>query len=140
MAGKAFFTGLIFDENDVPVETVWIGNESFYVVDDSGFKRHIESREVDEKIIRLFTDQIEGNEDYLANAAANMSGKTDLFSIAMIKNQLKNIDKEIDALFRNGPPAGMAEILGMSGFRVTIDIHGNIVEAKMPSRAEDSDE
>ncbi len=140
MGSKAFFSGLVFDENDNPVETVMIGNESFYVVDDSGFKRHIESREVDERIIRLFTDQIEGNEDYLANAAANMSGKTDLFSIAMIKSQLKNIDKEIDALFRNGPPAGMAEMLGMTGFKVIIDLHGNIVEAKMPARSEDSDE
>ena len=129
MGSKAFFSGLVFDENDNPVETVMIGNESFYVVDDSGFKRHIESREVDERIIRLFTDQIEGNEDYLANAAANMSGKTDLFSIAMIKSQLKNIDKEIDALFRNGPPAGMAEMLGMTGFKVIIDLHGNIVGA-----------
>ncbi len=140
MSNNAFFTGLIFDEKDNPVEAVTVGSESFYVVDDYGFKRHIDAREIDEKIIHLFTDQIDGNEDYLANAAANMTGKTDLFSMAMFKNQLKNIDREIEALLRQGPPAGLAEFLGMSGFKVTIDIHGNIVSVNMPSAPGDADE
>ena len=83
MATRAFFTGLIYDENDNLLNTVTVGNDSFYIVDDDGFKRHIDSREVDEKIVRLFTDQIDGNEEYLANAAANMTGKTDLFSMAV---------------------------------------------------------
>ena len=133
MADKAFFSGVIYDENDNLIDTVIIGNESFYVVDDYGFKRHIDSREVDEKIFRLFTDQINGNEEYLANAAANMTGQTDLFSMAMFKSQLKNIDKEIESLFKQGPPQGMREFLGMSGFRVTIDLHGDIVNVNMPS-------
>ena len=139
MATQAFFTGLIYDDNDNLIEAVNVGNDSFYVVDDYGFKRHIDSREVDEKIIRLFTDQIDGNEDYLANAAANMTGKTDLFSMAMFKSQLKNIDKEIEAMFRQGPPPGLAEILGMSGFKVNIDMHGNIINVKMPETADGSD-
>ena len=75
----------------------------------------LDTREVDEKIVRLFTDQISGNEEYLANAAASMTGKTDLFSMAMFKSQLKNIDKEIDAMFRQAPPPGLSEYLGMAG-------------------------
>ena len=130
MAKQAFFTGLIYDEKNNLIEATNIGSDSFYVVDDDGFRRHIDSREVDEKIIRLFTDQINGNEEYLANAAANMTGKTDLFSMAVFKSQLKNIDKEIDAMFRQGPPPGLAEMLGMSGFKVTIDMHGNITDVK----------
>ncbi len=140
MANKAFFTGLIYDENENLIESVTIGNEAFYVVDDYGFKRHIDSREVDEKIVRLFTDQINGNEEYLANAAANMTGKNDLFSMVMFKNSLKNIDKEIEAMFRQGPPLGLAEFLGMSGFRVNIDIHGNITNVNMPSAPADDSE
>ena len=137
MATKAFFTGLIYDEDNNLIEAVTIGNESFYVVDDCGFKRHIEARDVDEKIIRLFTDQIGGNEEYLANAAANMTGKTDLFSMAMFKSQLKNIDKEVENLLRQGPPPGLTDMLGMTGFRVTIDMHGNIVNVNMPSAPEE---
>ena len=138
MASHAFFSGIIFDENDNLIETVTVGNETFYVVDDDGFKRHIDSREVDEKIIRYFTDQISGNEEYLANAAATMTGKTDLFSMAMMKNQLKNIDKEIENMFNYAPPPGLSEYLGMSGFKVTIDFHGNIVNLNMPSSPDDS--
>lgn len=137
MANKAFFTGLVYDEDNNLIETVNIGNESFYVVDDCGFKRHIDSGEVDEKIMRLFTDQIDGNEEYLANAAANMTGKTDLFSMAMFKTQLKNIDKEVEALLKQGPPAGLTEMLGMTGFKVNIDMHGNIVNVNMPSTGEE---
>ena len=139
MANKAFFSGLVYDENDNLLPTVLIGSDSFYIVDDYGFKRHIDSQEIDEKILRLFTDQIDGNEEYLANAAAQMTGKTDLFSMAMFKNQLQNIDKEVEALLRQGPPPGLAEFLGMSGFKVNIDLHGNIVHVNMPAVAEDPD-
>ena len=140
MANKPFFAGLIYDENDNLIETAEIGNESFYIVDDYGFKRHIDSREVDEKIVRLFTDQIGGNEEYLANAAANMTGKTDLFSMAMFKNQLLNIDKEIESMFRQGPPPGLSEFLGMSGFKVNIDLHGNITNVNMPAQQGNKDD
>ena len=61
MANKAFFAGLIYDENENLIETATVGNDAFYIVDDYGFKRNIDSREVDEKIVRLFTDQINGN-------------------------------------------------------------------------------
>ncbi len=141
MAKHALFSGLVFDDNNNVLETVNIGNDAYYIVDDDGFKRHIDSREVDEKIIRLFTDNINGNEDYLANAAANMTGKTDLFSMALFKSQLKNIDKEIEALFVQGPPPGLAEFLGMTGFRVNIDMHGNITGVNMPAAPDqDGDE
>ena len=67
-----------------------------------------------------------------------MTGKTDLFSMAMFKSQLKNIDKEIDAMFHQAPPPGLAEYLGMAGFKINIDLHGNIVNVNMPSVPDDS--
>ena len=39
MAQKALFSGLVVDEFDRKVETVHIGDEPCYVVDDAGFKR-----------------------------------------------------------------------------------------------------
>ena len=73
-----------------------------------------------------------------ANAAANMTGKTDLFSMAMFKNQLLNIDKEIDSMLNQAPPPGLAEFLGMSGFKVNIDLHGNITHVNMPAVPDES--
>ena len=140
MANYAFFKGLVYDENNNLIETATVGNEAFYIVDDYGFKRHISSREVDEKIFRLFTDQIDGNEEYLANAAAQMTGKTDLFSMAMFKNQLLNVDKEIENMLNQAPPPGLTEFLGMSGFKVNIDIHGEITQVNMPTVSEDSED
>ena len=39
MAQHPLFPGLIFDENDQPLETETVGQESFYIVDDNGFRR-----------------------------------------------------------------------------------------------------
>ncbi len=38
MASKALFYGLVYDENDKMVQTEQVGAESFYIVDDNGFK------------------------------------------------------------------------------------------------------
>ena len=51
MAQKPLFEGLVFDEFDKPVEVTYIGDESFYVVDDAGFLRHIPSEEVDRQVL-----------------------------------------------------------------------------------------
>ena len=37
MANKAFFSGLVYDENDNLLSTVLIGSDSFYIVDEYGF-------------------------------------------------------------------------------------------------------
>ncbi len=136
MLKHALFRGLIFDENDALVETASIGEESFYIVDDCGFKRHIPSEEIDREILKVFTAQIPGNEEYLANEAARMTGQNDLFSMAILRNAFKNIDKQVDLLFETGLPEDAISMLGMTGFKVTINYHGEIVHMELPSRPE----
>ncbi len=134
MANQALFAGIIYDEAGKPVEVANVGSESVYVVDDAGFKCHISSETVDKEILHFFTKQIDGNEDLLATEAAKMTGKNDLFSMAIFKNQLKNIDKEVEQTLKQGFPAGVTDMLGMTGFRVTIDYHGNIKEISVPQQ------
>ena len=58
MGTQALFAGLIFDEQGNPVEVTYIGDESVYVVNDTGFHRHIPSIDVDRQIVKSMVDQI----------------------------------------------------------------------------------
>jgi hypothetical protein len=126
MSKKPLFTGLVFDENDRSVEVAIIGLESFYVVDDVGFKRHIPSEEVDRQVLVFFQEQMKGHEDMIAEQTTKMMGQDDLFSRAIIQNQLKNMDKQFESLLETGFPEEGNSYLGLMGFKIVINIHGEI--------------
>lgn len=115
---QPLFSGLIVDEDGNPVQTASIGNEPAYVVDDAGFKRHIPSEQVDRAVLNQMAEMMKGSEDLLSKEAAKMLGQDDPFSKAMIENQLKNIEKQFDAILQTGFPEDMKAYLGMMGFRV----------------------
>jgi hypothetical protein len=73
----------------------------------------------------------------LSEQAAKMLGTDDIFSRAMLENQLKNIDQQFDALMNAGIPEEARAYLGMSGFKVVINVHGEIVRLDQPSAASD---
>ncbi|MHC1770775.1 MAG: hypothetical protein AB9907_03395 [Flexilinea sp.] len=139
MIKNALFTGLIIDEFDHPVEVERIGQETYYVVNDAGFLRHIPSEDVDRQILKTFTDQISGNEDYLSEQAASMMGQDDIFTIAILKNQMKNIDQQIDTIFESGIPEDVRAYLGMMGMKITINYHGEIINIALPSKMDSED-
>ena len=140
MARQALFAGLIVDEQDRPVEVTHIGSEPCYVVDDGGFLRHIPSEHVDRQILETMRQQIQGNEDLLSEQAAKMLGTEDIFSKAMIETQLKNIDQQFENLFQMGIPEEARAYMGMSGFKITIDVHGEVVNFEQPGIAEEGGE
>lgn len=137
MPREPLFKGLVVDEDDQAVETGWIGTEPCYIVNDSGFKRHIPAEEIDLEILRRMGDQIKGNEEMIADQAAKMSGQDDLFSHAMIENSLKNMDKQFALILQQGLPEDTRAYLGMMGFRIVVNIHGEIVNFIQPSAAAD---
>jgi len=137
MTRTPLFNGLVFDENDNPVGTGMIGSEPCYVIDDAGFKRHIPSEQIDLEVLAKLGEQIKGNEELIADQAAKMSGQDDLFSHAIIENQLKNMDKQFQLILQTGLPDDTKAYLGMMGFKVIIDIHGSIVDIIQPGRAAD---
>jgi hypothetical protein len=69
-----------------------------------------------------------------------MLGQDDIFSRAMILNQLKNIDQQIDQLFHTGIPEEGRAYMGMMGFRVRINMHGDVLEVVQPGTAAPDDE
>ena len=139
MASRALFSGLIVDENNRTVDTVFVGGEPNYVVDDAGFKRHIPSEDVDRQVLGFMRGQIKGKEDLISEQTAEMLGQDDIFTRAAIENQLKQIDKQFDALFNTGIPEEGRAYMGMLGFKVVINVHGEVVQVIQPS-APDSDE
>jgi len=137
---KAIFEGLIFDENQQPVETGYIGSEPCYVVDDDGFMRHIPAEEVDRQVWQFMQSQIEGNEDLLSEQAAEMLGQEDIFSLAAIQNQLKNMDTHFEKLAETGIPEESRVYMGMIGFRIIISIHGEVLEIIQPGIVDPHDD
>jgi len=132
----ALFPGLVVDEFDNPVEVAYVGDEPCYVVNDAGFRRHIPSEQVDRQVLEAMSEMIKGSEDQISEQAAKMLGQDDIFSMAMISSMLKNVDKQLDALMQTGIPEEARVYLGMMGFKVRINVHGEVLELEQPGMIE----
>ncbi len=133
MSQKALFAGLVVDENDRVAQTATVGDEAFYVVDDAGFKRHIPAEQVDRQVLAQMQEMMKGSEGLISEQTAKMLGQDDIFTRAMIEQQLKNMDKQFDAMMNQGIPEEGRAYLGMLGFKVVINYHGEIVRIDQPS-------
>lgn len=134
MAKHALFSGLVVDEFDQPVNTTQVGEEAFYVVNDQGFMRHIPSEEVDRQVLKQMGEMLSGHEEELSKQAAQMMGQEDIFTQAAIQNQLKNVDEQFDQVLAQGLPEASRAYLGMSGFKVRINLHGELLELIQPGQ------
>lgn len=140
MTRQPLFAGLIIDENENPVGITYVGDEPCYVVDDAGFKRHIPSEEVDRQVLNMLSQLIEGKENLLADQAAKLLGQDDIFSKALIESQLKNIDQQMDTVLAAGIPEESRAYMGMMGFRVKINVHGEVIDFQQPGIIDSSEE
>ncbi len=140
MSVKPLFSGLIVDENDQLVEVTYVGDTPFYVVNDAGFRRHIPTEDVDRQVLSLMRAQIEGHEDLIAEQTVKMLGQDDIFSRAIIERQLKHVDQQFDQLLQTGIPEEGRAYLGMIGFKVVIDFHGEVIRLDQPGITPGGDE
>lgn len=131
MARLALFAELVYDEAGNPVETTMIGDEAHYVIDDNGFKRHVSSEDVDRQVLAVFLEQLEDNKDLAVEQMLKMMGKDDLFTKAAIDASLRNVD--MDQIIAQGVPAQARDMLGMMGFRIIINYHGELVRLDQPA-------
>ena len=137
MPRQPLFTGLVFDESGRPAESTLVGDEPCYIVDDAGFRRHIPSEQVDRQVLGQFAEMMKGSEDLLSEQTAKMLGQEDVFTVAAIQQQLKNMDKQFDQLLQVGLPEDMRAYLGMMGFRIIIDVHGEVLKVEQPGTITD---
>lgn len=137
---QPMFAGLVVDEYDNPVDVGFVGDEPMYVVDDAGFRRHISAEPVDRAVLEVFFSMIEGHEDELSKQAATMMGQDDIFSQAILENQLLNIEDQVDKMLDTGIPEEGRAYLGMMGFKVRINLHGDLIEVVQPGMIDPNDE
>mgnify|MGYP001129743904 FL=1 len=140
MPSRPLFEGLVVDELDRSVPVAYVGDEPCYVVDDAGFRRHIPSEQVDRQVLQQMSQMIEGHEDLLAEQTAKMLGQEDIFSRAIIEKQLQNIEEQFENVLKTGIPEEGRAYMGMLGFRVRINVHGDVLEVNQPGVAAPDDE
>ena len=137
MPRQPLFAGLVVDESGRAAETAFVGDEPCYVVDDYGFRRHIPAEQVDRVVLSQIADLMKGSEDLISEQTAKMIGQEDVFTKAAIEQQIKNIDKQFDQLMQVGIPEDMRAYLGMTGFKIIINVHGEVIKVDQPGIASD---
>jgi hypothetical protein len=136
MSNKALFAGLVIDENGQPLDVTYTGDEAQYVIDDNGFRRHIDAETVDRQVLTQLQEQIEANKNAVEQGIMKMMGSEDLFTKAAIDKSIENMDQ----VLQQGLPDDARQMLGMMGFRVTVNYHGEVLRIDQPGVADDSDE
>ena len=137
MPKQPLFAGLVIDETGTPAETTYVGDEPCYVIDDAGFHRHVSSEQIDRQVLQHLQDLMKGSEDLISEQTAKMLGQEDLFSVAAIQQQLKNMDKQFDMLLQQGIPEDARAYLGMMGFKVVVNYQGEVLRVEQPGAIDD---
>ncbi len=140
MATKAVFEGLVFDDLDRQLETRFVGADACYVIDDDGFLRHISADKIDRQVVEAMRGQVEENKDLIAEQTIKMIGNVDLFTHAMIKNQLENLDDQFEHLMQNGIPEDGRVYLGLLGFKIIVNYHGDVSQIEQPAAPASAEE
>ena len=136
MSNKAVFAGLVIGENGQSLEVVTIGDEAQYVLDDNGFRRHIDAEVVDRQVLTQLQEQIEANKDAVEQGIMKMMGSEDIFTKAAIDKSIQNMDQ----VLTQGLPDDARQMLGMMGFRVVVNYHGEVLRIEQPGAADDEGE
>jgi len=134
----ALFEGLVVTEEGDPLELVSVGADQYYVIDDLGFRRHIDARAVDREVFGRFASELEGHRDDVALAMLRLMGQDDLFTKVAVDSALRHID--VEKVLDQTMPAEARQWLGMMGLRVVVNIHGEVVRVEMPAMSDGLDE
>ena len=129
---KAVFEGLVFDTSDKPVASSQVGADATYVVIEDGFAYHVDAHRVD-------AGQVQENRDLIGEGMMKMLGKDDLFTKVSVDRALKNFSQQAAKIYETGIPQETRAYLGMLGFRIVIDRHGDVQRIDMPTQASDDE-
>jgi len=79
--------------------------------------------------MRRMQEQVEEHREIAVDAMLEAIGKDDLFTKAALENSINNMDDSVGQPL----PDDTRQWLGMLGFRITIDFHGEVLDIAMPS-------
>lgn len=133
---RALFPGLVYNEQGEPAEVAFIGGVAHYAIPDAGFMRHVEAQRVDDAVLAHFQEQIAPQREMLVDTMLKMMGKEDIFTRAAVDAQLRNFAQSV----RQTQPEQWVPWLRLLGFRIVVDVHGNVVEIIYPEESADEGE
>ena len=127
---QALFADLVFNEEGQPAPVVYVGTVPHYAVPDGDFLRHVEAEYVDRQVVSALQERILAMRDAVTEGVVHLLGEEDLFTRASIQHAIDNMDRILEP--GNVDVDELRTALWMSGFRVTIDVHGDVVHLEMP--------
>ena len=127
---RALFADRVFNEEEQPVEVVYVGMIPHYVVPDGDFLRHVEAEYVDRQIVTLLQERILSMRDVITEGVVRMLGHEDLFTRASIEHAIENMDRILEP--GNVDVDELRTTLWMLKFRVTVNVHGDVVRLDIP--------
>jgi hypothetical protein len=136
MSRVAVFAGLVVDESENNVDVVYLGNTPYYVVDDGGFLRHILAEQIDRQVLSVMQENVMENREAVVSGMLEYLGKDDLFTKAAIEMSLGQMDENMAQLMDIGIPEETRQWLGLMGFRVVVNVHGEVIHIDMPAAIE----
>jgi len=128
---QALFVNLVFNEEDEPAEVVILEGQPYYVILDGDFRRHVEASHVDLQVMAQIREQILSQRELVTEGILQMMGQDDLFTKALVDTSIEHLD---DRLLEQGIPEEARAWLGMLGFKVIVNHHGDVVRLDMPSQ------
>lgn len=129
MARTAMFAGLVVDEAGNVADVKPVGEHACYVVDDDGFKRHIDAENVDRQVLGFMRTQVDGQRDEAVTAMLEMMGKDDIFTKAAVESSINNMEDAVGQPI----PEDARQWLGMLGFRIVINDQGDVIDINLPA-------
>ncbi len=135
MARTAMFEGLVVDEHGRLAEVDFVGEHACYVVFDEDFKRYVDAAQIDRQVLRFMREQMDDNRQQAVGALLEMMGKDDLFTKAAVESTIDHMEDAVGQPI----PAEARQWLGMLGFRIVVDYHGDVVDIQLPSAAVEDD-
>jgi hypothetical protein len=127
---RALFADLVFNEEGQPTKVVQIGGVPHYAVPEGDFLRHVEAEYVDRQIVALIQERILAMRDIVTEGVIHMLGQEDLFTRASIEHAIENMDRILEA--DDVDVDELRTALWMTGFRATVNVHGDVVHLELP--------
>jgi hypothetical protein len=127
---RALFADLVFNQEGQAAKAVYIGQVPHYAIPDGDFLRHVEAEYIDRQIVGMIKERVMGMRDVITEGVIHMLGEEDLFTRPSIQHAIENMDRILEP--------GVVDVdelrtaLWMTGFRVTVDVHGDVVRLEIP--------
>jgi hypothetical protein len=132
---RPLFEGLVYNEAGELAEIAYVGGEAQYVILDASFRRHVSAADVDRQVLRIIQEQVSAHQDMVTKSAMEMLGQDDLFTKAAIDASIRNMEELVDQEI----PDDARNWLGLMGFRIVVDVHGEVVDISSPGQPIDED-